>query len=95
MIVYRPPVTCRNAVTDASGGVCRLSAAAGILIPHFTHRAASARFQLPQSVQNIGSGAELHAHEIVRRPRSGNLEVDRRLALGLDRNRFLELRPAL
>src|ERR1700682_903894 len=53
MIVYRPPVTWRSAVTEGSGGDWRLSELSGMRMPQRTQRAASDLFQLPQSVQNI------------------------------------------
>src|SRR4029077_1285692 len=94
MMVYRPPVTCRSAVTDGSGGDCRRSVLLGMMIPQRTPRAASPRYQLPQSVQNI-SAPELHAYEVVWRPRSRDAEVEARLALCLRRHGVGERLPAV
>src|SRR5687767_6353545 len=89
---YRLPVACRSREISSSGRSGDCVATSGRVARHREHAAAVLRFQMPQSGQNM-SGAELKAHEIVRRPGTRELHPDELMPLALVLDRVNELLP--
>src|SRR4051812_31694723 len=91
---YRAPVALRRAVISSSGFSIGVPETSGSATEQRLHDAAVARFQVPHWGQNM-SAPELHVNEIVRRPRTGELELEIRRARALLRDLARELLPQL
>src|SRR6185295_7740800 len=77
---YRLPVARRSALISSSGFSRGVPATSGRAPAHRPHAAASARFRVPHSGQNM-LGSELHLHEVEWRPRSSHLDANARRCL--------------